>query len=80
MKLLRQLVKNVPPLIKRKKLYYREVHTMIFRVFHFSIIVQEFKKRFVALYISSIVYLSKISYEYVKVHQGKMKTHTIERK
>lgn len=62
MKLLNQLSKNVPPLIKRKKRYYREIDVMIFRVFLFSIIVQELKKKrvFVALYISLIGYLSKI--------------------
>lgn len=45
MKLLNQLSKNVPPLIKRKKHYYRESDVMIFRVFLFSIIVQELKKK-----------------------------------
>lgn len=40
MKLLNHLGKDVLPLIKRKKHY--GVHMMIFRVFHFSIIVEGF--------------------------------------
>lgn len=62
MKLLKQLVKNVPPLIKRKKERYR-VHMVIFRLFLFSIPIQKFKKpkKFIYWFILSKDYLSKIS-------------------
>lgn len=84
MELLKQLVKNVLPLIKRKKHHYR-VHMVIFRLFLFSIPVQEFKKKpptkslFVALSCWKII-LVKIHNEHKKVHQGKMGTHIPERK
>lgn len=42
MKPLKQLVKNVPPLIKK---HYYSVHMVIFRLFLFSIPVQELKKK-----------------------------------
>lgn len=53
MKLLKQLVKNVPPLIKK---HYYSVHMAIFRLFLFSIPVQELKKKKI---ICCFVYLVK---------------------
>lgn len=71
MKLLKQLVKNVPPLIKK---HYYSVHMVIFRLFLFSIPVQELKKKkdYLLLCLScQKIILVKFHNEHRKVHRGK---------